>query len=147
AGLWMRWILRNLPGVLWAQVTIAGMTMKRALSQPLSGFVVHPPSRCPSVVWRVEKHIYTSRKQELSERTMTFLFISFSPPLSLHSSLAPSHLITFSARMSTIGGIVRPRALAVFRLITNSNFVGCSTGRSAGLAPLRILSTYQAARL
>ena len=28
----------------------------------------------------------------------------------------------------------------------NSNFVGCSTGRSAGLAPLRILSTYLAAR-
>src|SRR5262245_29888979 len=26
----------------------------------------------------------------------------------------------------------------------NSNFVGCSTGRSAGLAPLRILSTYVA---
>src|SRR5262249_3430827 len=30
--LWMRSILRNLPGVLWAQVTIAGMTMKRILS-------------------------------------------------------------------------------------------------------------------
>ena len=28
----------------------------------------------------------------------------------------------------------------------NSNFFGCSTGRSAGLAPLRILSTYVAAR-
>ncbi len=30
---------------------------------------------------------------------------------------------------------------AVFKLITNSNFVGCSTGRSAGLVPLRILYT------
>ena len=28
----------------------------------------------------------------------------------------------------------------------NSNFVGCSTGRSAGLAPFKILSTYVAAR-
>jgi hypothetical protein len=27
------------------------------------------------------------------------------------------------------------------RLMTSSNLVGCSTGRSAGLAPLRILST------
>ncbi len=36
--------------------------------------------------------------------------------------------------------IVR-RAFAVLRLMTSSNFVGCSTGRSAGLAPLRILST------
>src|SRR5262245_36134572 len=54
---------------------------------------------------------------------------------------ADCHLITFSARMSTIGGIVRPICFAVLRLITNSNFVGCSTGKSAGLAPLRILST------
>ena len=31
-------------------------------------------------------------------------------------------------------------------LTTNSNLVGCSTGRSPGFAPLRILSTYAAAR-
>lgn len=49
--------------------------------------------------------------------------------------------ITSSARTSTVCGIVRPSALAVFRLITSSNLFGCSTGRSAGLAPLRILST------
>src|SRR5262249_36194193 len=49
--------------------------------------------------------------------------------------------ITSSARASTEGGMVRPRALAVFRLMTSSNLVGCSTGRSAGWAPLRILST------
>ena len=58
-----------------------------------------------------------------------------------HSLSAHCHLITLSALASTFGGIVRPICLAVFRLITNSNFVGCSTGRSAGLAPLRILST------
>ncbi len=29
--------------------------------------------------------------------------------------------------------MVRPSALALLRLITNSNFVGCSMGRSAGL--------------
>ena len=29
------------------------------------------------------------------------------------------------------------RAFAAFRLMTNSNFFGCSTGKSAGLAPLR----------
>ena len=43
-------------------------------------------------------------------------------------------------------GSSSPSALAVFRLIASSNFVGCSTGRSPGLAPLRILSTYTAAR-
>ena len=39
-----------------------------------------------------------------------------------------------------------PSAFAAFRLITNSNVVGCSTGISAGLAPLRILSTRDAER-
>jgi hypothetical protein len=39
------------------------------------------------------------------------------------------------------GGIVRPSALAVFRLMTSSNLVGCSTGKSAGFAPFKILST------
>jgi hypothetical protein len=49
--------------------------------------------------------------------------------------------VTWSARSSSAGVIVMPRALAVLRLIANSNVVGCSTGRSAGLAPFRILST------
>ena len=53
--------------------------------------------------------------------------------------------ITSSARASTEGGIVRPRALAVLRLITKSNLDGCSTGKSAGLAPFNILSTKVAA--
>jgi hypothetical protein len=51
------------------------------------------------------------------------------------------HSMTWSARPSSDWGIVSLSALAVLRLMTNSNFVGCSTGRSAGLAPLRILST------
>ena len=50
----------------------------------------------------------------------------------------PPHSMTSSARASSAGGIARPSAFAVLRLITNSNLVGCSTGRSAGLAPLRI---------
>jgi len=36
--------------------------------------------------------------------------------------------------------------LAVLRLITSSNFVGCSTGRSAGFAPFKMRSTNVAAR-
>ena len=36
--------------------------------------------------------------------------------------------------------------LGRFQLMMNSNFVGCSTGRLAGLAPFKILSTYVAAR-
>ena len=49
-----------------------------------------------------------------------------------------THSITSSARASSEGGTVRPRALAVLRLRTNSNFVGWMTGRSAGFSPLRI---------
>src|SRR5262245_36488433 len=51
------------------------------------------------------------------------------------------HWITSSASTKRCGGMVSPRALAVLRLMTNSNFMGCSTGRLAGLVPLRILST------
>src|SRR5262249_29186314 len=57
-------------------------------------------------------------------------------------SLVFSHpLITLSARANTSGGIVRSICFAAFSLITNSNFVACCTGRSAGFVPLRILST------
>jgi hypothetical protein len=52
--------------------------------------------------------------------------------------------ITSSACAISVAGTVRPSALAVLRLMTNSNLVGCWTGKSEGLAPLRILSTYVA---
>src|SRR5262245_20418213 len=48
--------------------------------------------------------------------------------------------ITLSASIKRCAGIFNSSALAVLRLITSSNFVGRSIGRSAGLAPLRILS-------
>src|SRR4051812_46141533 len=50
-----------------------------------------------------------------------------------------THSITSSARCWRCNGTSRPSALAVFRLITNSNLVGCITGRSVGLVPLRSL--------
>jgi hypothetical protein len=51
------------------------------------------------------------------------------------------HSITRSARSRSDVGIAMPICFAVFMLITNSNFVGRSTGSSAGLAPLRIFAT------
>src|SRR5262249_6388054 len=51
------------------------------------------------------------------------------------------HSITLSAVASNVCGTSRPSALAALRLIVNSNLVGCTTGRSAGCAPLRILPT------
>ena len=57
-----------------------------------------------------------------------------------HRSGAVMHYsITSSARASTAGGIVSPRAFAVLRLITSSNLVGCSTGRIGGVHTLEDL--------
>jgi len=56
-----------------------------------------------------------------------------------------SYSITRSAWSSSVCGIVSLSAFAVLRLTASSNLVGCCTGKSAGLAPLRILSTYTAA--
>src|SRR5262249_47087669 len=47
----------------------------------------------------------------------------------LHSR---NHSITSSARASRVDGMVRPRALAVVRLMARSNLVGCSTDSALG---------------
>ena len=54
--------------------------------------------------------------------------------------------VTSSAATRSVWGTVKPSAFAVLRLIMRSNLVGCSTGRSLGFAPLRILATYMPAR-
>ncbi len=82
------------------------------------------------------------------------LLTAMSRPSPLHLKSLPSGLsqaaatysITRSARSRTDCGISNPIALAVFMFTTISNFVGCSIGKSPGLAPFRILSTYVAAR-
>ncbi len=58
-------------------------------------------------------------------------------PLSAISGHRATYSITSSARASADGGIVRPSALAVLRLITSSYLVGAYTGRSTGFSPLR----------
>src|SRR5262245_11466016 len=55
--------------------------------------------------------------------------------------LAALHSITSSATSSRSRGISRLSDLAVLRLITSSYLVGCSTGRSPGFAPFKILPT------
>src|SRR5262249_61604386 len=54
---------------------------------------------------------------------------------------AAVHSITSSARSRRASDILSPSALAVVRLMTRSNLVGCCTRSSAGLAPRRILPT------
>jgi hypothetical protein len=55
--------------------------------------------------------------------------------------LAPLHSITSSAATSKPGGTVRPSIRAVWALMTRSNFVDWTTGRSAGLAPFKMRPT------
>jgi hypothetical protein len=58
-----------------------------------------------------------------------------------HGVAPRRHSITSSARASKVGGTSRPSARAFFIFNAIWNFVGCSTGKLAGFAPLRILST------
>jgi hypothetical protein len=57
----------------------------------------------------------------------------------INSDIADPYSITLSARASNASGTVTPSAFAVLRLITSSNLVGCTTGKSAGFSPFRIL--------
>ncbi len=74
-------------------------------------------------------------------RTQLKSYLNASWKVKLGASHRGVYLITLVACSRTAGGIVRSRAFAVFKLMMKSNFVGCSMGRSAGFAPLRILAT------
>src|SRR5262249_54578488 len=80
--------------------------------------------------------ILTERVQEPDHRQRRLLRTCRERPCrraaEQRDELAPSHSITSSASASSLSGIWRPSALAVFRLITNSNLVGCWTGSSPG---------------
>src|SRR5262249_33660631 len=52
--------------------------------------------------------------------------------------LAALHSITSSAATSSLSGTEMPSILAVSTLMTSSNLLDCTTGKSAGLAPLRM---------
>src|SRR5262249_60282028 len=52
--------------------------------------------------------------------------------------VAAPHSITSSAMLSSLSGTVRPSILAVGALMISSNLDACTTGRSAGLGPLRM---------
>ena len=64
----------------------------------------------------------------------------------MHRSNQQPYSITSSAVASSLSGMVTPSAFAVLRFIRSSNVVGSSIGKSPGFAPLKILSTYEAAR-
>src|SRR5215469_4266228 len=60
-------------------------------------------------------------------------------PLCAKSGHSLFYSMISSASAERFGGTSMPSALAVLRLMTNSNLTDCTTGKSAGFSPLRIL--------
>src|ERR1700736_5399989 len=58
-----------------------------------------------------------------------------------------TYSITSSAPASSVGGTSMASVFAVLRLMTSSYLRGVCTGSSRGFAPLRIRSTYSAAKV
>ena len=83
-------------------------------------------------IQREEVRSYPKADIDRRRRDVRFVPIADIPPL---------HSITSSTMESSPDGRARPRAFAVFRLMTSSNLVDCITGNSAGLVPFRILPT------
>jgi hypothetical protein len=112
------------------------------------------PSRARPIVRRGTGLHVTGAVQELTtptpERVVGPLTLQHSPSsrTSRHSSPVPIPDSCSAAKQHpsaiNIGGTSRPSVLAVLRLTTRSNLVGCSTGMSLGFVPCRILSTNSA---
>jgi hypothetical protein len=104
-------------------------------------------SKCQVYVWYIRE--FSPRIGTISSATLRALTVQGKPrgdtqvrtTLTVRASGVAAQRMTSSAWERSVGAIVRPRACAVWRLITSSNVVGCSMGRSPGFAPLRILST------
>jgi hypothetical protein len=62
-------------------------------------------------------------------------------PLLGANSRPTTHSITSSAAMRRFVGISRPSLRAVRKLITRSNFVGCTIGKSPAVSPFRMRPT------
>jgi hypothetical protein len=94
-------------------------------------------------------HIFTRKsrvqpKEILITSAQRLLQQNLPDPDSCSAANSP-YSITASARASSVGGISKTSAFAVFKLMTSSNLVGCKTGKSPGRSPLRIRPTYRPA--
>jgi hypothetical protein len=116
-------------GVLILAGPSPGAAVTPALGQSLPKWVVRATSAFPSIATEL-------RTSPASEKPAHFR--THAPQQRVRYS------ITSSARASRFCGTFRPSALAVLRLTTSSYFVGNCAGKSAGFAPLRTRSTYDA---
>jgi hypothetical protein len=112
-------------------------TVSAPASRSFRGSLPHPTHSLCTL--RVRRHRRLTQ-HSLPGRPATAL-----PGPDLHRLIAPAwpgaflHSITSSAVASKVGGTARPSALAALALITSSNLIGCSTGRSEGWVPPRTL--------
>jgi hypothetical protein len=72
-------------------------------------------------------------KADIAERQLDVRFV---PKADIRGF---SYSMISSAWAERFGGTSMPSALPVLRLMTNSNLADCTTGKSAGFSPLRIL--------
>jgi hypothetical protein len=110
----------------------------------------HRLLRCGISIWPMSASVI----HDLGRRSFTAMHVRFAPKATIRSSSCDRsrcartglmhcsklylYSITSSATESSDGGTVRPSILAVIALMTSSNLLDCTTGRSAGLAPLRM---------
>jgi hypothetical protein len=81
-----------------------------------------------------------------STRRVVFLETPFENPFRINcrrftdagAHRPATHSITSSAMARSDGGTVRPSMRALWWLMTSSNLLDCTTGKSAGLEPLRM---------
>jgi hypothetical protein len=97
--------------------------------------------QCP--LWVNSGHAALKLQCPLYPRKQTSVSATTMSALGQKRTHAPQqkdgYSITSSAIESKFSGTSMPSALAVVRLMTRSNLFDCSTGSSAGLAPLRML--------
>ena len=118
-------------------------TVSAPASSSFRGSLPHPTQ--PLCTLRVRRHRRLTQ-HSLPGGLLGLTWAGLTPADRASFAGAFPHSITSSARTRIAGEMVTPMASAVFILRTNSNFVGCSTGRSVTFAPFAIVSTNSAAR-
>jgi hypothetical protein len=113
------WVRR--PGPASNFATIRRRLTCRSRSRPKLGAEERYARRCGQAVWLLRSRRERPGRCRAAEQ---------------RDDRSPVHSITSSASASSLSGTVRPSAFAVLRLITSSNLVGCTTGKSAGFSPL-----------
>ena len=98
-----------------------------------------PSGACPLRV--KSRHSRRKKSCPFYPRKRTFALHQRMSAMGQKRTSAKSHSMISSARPSTAGGITRPSALAVLRLMTSSYLVGACTAKSAGFSPLKMRST------